>query len=54
MIEEMTGLCNADIAEPDGDGLVYVVSNSDKGLRMACLGTEEEARKLLKDWLDRH
>ena len=53
MIEELTGQCNADIDEPDDDGLVYVVSNTNSRMKMACLGTEAEARKLMADWLDR-
>lgn len=51
MAKELEGQCNAEISEPDGGGLVYVVSNSDKSLKMACLGTEREAEELLSQWL---
>lgn len=51
MADQFAGQCNAEIDPPDGDGLVYVVSNTDKGMKMACLGTKAEAKKLMSDWL---
>jgi len=51
MAENLTGQCKAKIAEPDGDGLVYVVSNTDEAHIVGCLGTEAEACELMSQWL---
>ena len=51
MAEVLAGKCNAAIDKPDEDGLVYVVSNTERSTKMACLGTEDEAASLLKRWL---
>jgi len=51
MAEELTGQCNAMIAEPDGDGLVYVKAREDDSIILACLGTEAEACELMSQWL---
>lgn len=51
MAEALAGQCNAEIAPPDGDGLVYVTSRNDASVKMACLGTAEEAKSLLSEWL---
>lgn len=50
MAEDFSGKCNAEIAAPDGDGLVYVVSKEDRSVKMACLGTREEALALVTEW----